>query len=54
MTQQPEQAICQGRHGCQNPAAELHVCPYQSEINDDNETLCNCCSECERDCSDDI
>ena len=32
-----------------NPAEELHTCPYLEELYG-NETLCNCCSECEHDC----
>ena len=36
-----------------NPAAEPHICPYDSEINDDYEE-CTCCSECESDCADEI
>ena len=31
-----------------------HPCPYQQEINDDSETLCNCCAECQAECADDI
>lgn len=41
---------CQGR----NAANEAHTCPYAEEINDDHETLCTCCSECQRECADDI
>ena len=28
-----------------------HTCPFSSEINDDNETLCDCCDECEYECA---
>lgn len=35
-------------------AEELHTCPYAEEINDDHETLCNCCDECQHDCCMDI
>lgn len=31
-----------------------HPCPYQTEINDDSETLCECCIICEGNCCDDI
>ena len=33
-----------------NPAAELHPCPYKSEINLDDEQ-CNCCPSCEEQCN---
>ena len=40
---------------CQkNEASEDHTCPYESEINGDDETMCNCCSECEYDCGQEI
>ena len=31
-----------------------HPCPYAVEIEDDNETMCNCCSKCEHECAMDI
>lgn len=43
--------------GCKkNPATgEAHSCPYQSDVNDDHdEGYCNCCSDCEQQCADDI
>lgn len=33
---------------------ELHPCPYEMEINDNYENVCNCCEECESECSADI
>ena len=36
------------------PAKEPHFCPYRREINDDSETLCDCCERCEDECRDDI
>lgn len=30
---------------------EAHTCPFNEEINDDYETLCNCCSYCIEQCS---
>ena len=36
------------------PAVKLHTCPYDEDVNDDHETLCNCCEECEIDCGDEI
>lgn len=37
-----------------NAEAELHGCPYQEDVNDDHEFQCNCCSDCEQICVDDI
>lgn len=37
-----------------NPGNEPHTCPYQEDVNDDYETLCNCCDECMHECSQDI
>jgi hypothetical protein len=39
---------------CSNPGLELHQCPYQEDIKNDSDTLCNCCSDCQRECSNDI
>ena len=40
---------------CGRKASEdTHPCPYQQEIYEDNESCCNCCSECEYQCSMDI
>lgn len=33
---------------------ELHTCPYASEINNDDETLCDCCADCTYECQMDI
>ncbi len=33
-------------------ACDPHLCPYQQDINDDQESMCNCCEDCEQDCSD--
>ena len=37
-----------------NPAEHPHTCPYQTDINDNYETLCNCCLECQCECAMDI
>jgi len=37
----------------EQPADDLHECPFKSEI-DDDKTLCNCCSECTMRCADEI
>lgn len=39
---------------CDNAANEDHPCPYKSELQGDDETLCNCCDECCQECADDI
>ena len=33
---------------------EEHICPYKSEINDDDEDTCTCCPECEHECAQSI
>ncbi len=33
-----------------NDCESDHVCPYKNEINDDDETLCNCCDACKDEC----
>lgn len=44
-----------GRRDCTNPEAlNAHTCPYQSDINNDNETLCRCCDACTQSCAEDI
>jgi hypothetical protein len=44
---------CAGRGNGGDPQP-WHVCPYASEINDDDTTMCTCCVACERECCDDI
>ncbi len=39
---------------CENPAADPHTCPFESEIHGDDTTLCNCCETCETGCRYDI
>ena len=36
---------------CPNQGQADHTCPYAEEINGDEETLCNCCKECENECA---
>lgn len=37
------------------PASDLHSCPYQREINDNNDAeYCDCCADCEQECRDSI
>ena len=35
-------------------STEEHTCPYKTEIHDDFETMCNCCTDCTRECADDV
>lgn len=39
---------------CSNLATEPHTCPYKSDVDNDNETLCTCCAHCEHECAMDI
>jgi hypothetical protein len=40
---------------CGQPGTpELHSCPYQSDINDDDTEGCNCCPDCCHECAMDI
>lgn len=42
-------------HGChKNPAAPSHACPYKEDMDNDTETLCNCCDACRDQCCMDI
>lgn len=40
--------------GCQRPVSEPHPCPFAEDVNNDSESLCNCCAACEYQCSQDI
>jgi hypothetical protein len=37
-----------------NGTEELHECPYNADINNDDTPCCNCCDECCHECSMDI
>ena len=37
-----------------NEAEDMHPCPYQQEINDDEGDSCTCCYTCRQECVDDI
>ena len=50
----PEDRCDRGTLHCEGPCEYLHTCPYRVEINDDNESLCNCCGECEGECAQDV
>lgn len=36
---------------CNECEHETHPCPFQEEINEDSETLCDCCDYCIGECS---
>lgn len=36
---------------CNTEEHEEHTCPFLEEIHDDDESLCNCCLECEYQCA---
>lgn len=42
------------QHCNKNEATEEHTCPYAEEINNDSESMCNCCDECCHECAMDI
>jgi len=44
------------KHACEcgSTSEDLHTCPFAEDINGDYESLCNCCSECTRECMMDI
>lgn len=37
-----------------NDGTPKHTCPYASDVNNDNESLCNCCDACTHQCAMDI
>lgn len=40
---------------CGNPGSiNEHPCPLRIELQDDHNTLCNCCSECCKECLDNV
>lgn len=51
MNKEPEKETCRR---CKNEPNDLHTCPYASDIYGDNETLCNCCDDCQHECCMDI
>lgn len=43
--------VCQS---CKGEPKDWHPCPFSVDVDGDDETLCNCCDECEDNCADDI
>jgi hypothetical protein len=39
---------------CANSGTMSHTCPYKSDVDGDDETLCNCCADCVSLCGDEI
>ena len=39
---------------CDGEGEELHACPYDADVNDDDTPTCPCCEECQEECADDI
>ena len=39
---------------CGEPGRKKHDCPYQADVNNDSETMCNCCIDCTNECLNDI
>lgn len=35
-------------------AQDLHTCPAKMELLNDDETLCNCCPDCTKECANNI
>jgi hypothetical protein len=36
---------------CEGEAQAPHTCPFRSDINNDHETLCDCCEGCSYGCA---
>lgn len=36
------------------PEKKSHTCAYRVEINEDKETLCNCCRDCTARCAENV
>ena len=49
-TEEIHSNICE----CGELGEEEHSCPYQSDINNDEEFQCNCCDKCRHECLMDI
>jgi hypothetical protein len=45
---------CPSNFDCGKAATEDHTCPYAEDINNDSESLCNCCDDCANECAMDI
>ncbi len=43
-----------GKCKCGAPGSEEFNCPFDGDINNDPNSMCNCCSNCAQACCDDI
>ena len=43
-----------GRTCCKAAKLKAHTCPYREDVHGDNESLCNCCEQCQHECAMDI
>ncbi len=43
-----------GHRDCKGIAAAPHPCPFREDMNNDAETLCECCENCAHECAMDI
>ncbi len=51
----PVEDRCTSSHDCGNKGTSgLHACPFSADIYDDDDLKCNCCSDCQHECSMDI
>jgi hypothetical protein len=39
---------------CGEKACDEHQCPFQNDVHNDPDYLCNCCEACTEQCADDI
>ena len=37
-----------------NKALKPHTCPFEEEINHDDKTMCNCCTDCQEVCANEV
>lgn len=39
---------------CKHEPLDLHVCPYAADVENDTESLCDCCEDCTDACAADV
>lgn len=39
---------------CGEPGAPDHTCPYDADVNNNDDSECNCCKGCTDDCAMDV
>ena len=45
---------CPHKNTCNVETIDLHICPFQEDVNNNLKPFCQCCKECEEDCAMDI